>query len=213
MIVVIAAGLLFATAFSARIVVNDPDALLANFYVVPIALLAIEFGVTGGVIGATVGFALVPAWSVINTVHIAALGYISRGAVMFVTGVVVGRFSDRLRSDIAERQEAQRDLTLYADQLEGSIRGLARSVERLEAFAEIARAVGGETELERVLALIVDHGRGHRRRAHAGRVSARGKRAGGGQWQRPGRGAAATAARRGLARRRGADAWSAAPGR
>ena len=45
-IVVIAAGLLFAAAFSARIVVNDPDALLANFYVVPIALLAIEFGVT-----------------------------------------------------------------------------------------------------------------------------------------------------------------------
>jgi signal transduction histidine kinase len=159
-IVVAAAALLFGAAFSARIVINDPDALLANFYVIPIALLAIEFGVRGGVIGATIGFALVPAWSVINTVHVAALGYISRGAVMYVTGVVVGRFSDRLRSDIAERQEAQRDLTLYADQLEGSIRGLARSVERLEAFAEIARAVGGETELERVLALIVDHGRG-----------------------------------------------------
>jgi signal transduction histidine kinase len=159
-IVILAAGVLFAAAFSARIVIDDPDALLANFYVVPIALLAIEFGVRGGVIGATIGFALVPAWTVLNAVHVGALGYISRGAVMYVTGVVVGRFSDRLRSDIAERQEAQRDLTLYADQLEGSIRGLARSVERLEAFAEIARAVGGETELERVLALIVDHGRG-----------------------------------------------------
>jgi hypothetical protein len=159
-IVLVAAALLFAAAFAARIVINDPDALLANFYVVPIALLAIEFGVRGGVIGATIGFALVPAWSLINTVHVNALGYISRGAVMYVTGVVVGRFSDRLRSDIAERQGAQRDLTLYADQLEGSIRGLARSVERLEAFAEIARAVGGETELQRVLALIVDHGRG-----------------------------------------------------
>jgi signal transduction histidine kinase len=159
-IVILVAGVLFALAFTARVVVDDPDALLANFYVIPIALLAIEFGVRGGVIGATVGFALVPAWSVINAVHVAALGYISRGAVMYLTGVVVGRFSDRLRSDIAERQEAQRDLTMYADQLEGSIRGLARSVERLEAFAEIARAVGGETELERVLALIVDHGRG-----------------------------------------------------
>ena len=68
-IVVVAAGLLFAAAFATRMVVNDPDALLANFYVVPIALLAIEFGVSGGVIGATVGFALVPAWSVIDTVH------------------------------------------------------------------------------------------------------------------------------------------------
>jgi signal transduction histidine kinase len=141
-------------------VVNDPDALLANFYVVPIAVLAIEFGVRGGLIGATIGFALVPAWSLINTVHVNALGYVSRGAVMFVTGIVVGRFSDRLRNDITERQGAQRDLTLYADQLEGSIRGLARSVERLEAFAEIARAVGGETELGRVLALILAHGRG-----------------------------------------------------
>jgi signal transduction histidine kinase len=159
-IVVGAAAVLFAATFAARIVINDPDALLANFYVIPIAVLAIEFGVRGGLIGAAVGFALVPAWSVINTVHVAALGYVSRGAVMFLTGIVVGRFSDRLRNDIAERQGAQRDLTLYADQLEGSIRVLARSVERLEAFAEIARAVGGETELGRVLALILAHGRG-----------------------------------------------------
>lgn len=154
------AALMFAVTFSARVAINDPDALLANFYVIPIALLAIEFGVRGGLMAAALGFALVPAWSVINTVHVNALGYLSRGAVMLVTGVVVGRFSDRLRNDIAERQGAQRDLTLYADQLEGSIRGLARSVERLEAFAEIARAVGGETELERVLTLILTHGRG-----------------------------------------------------
>ncbi len=60
---------------------------------------------------------------------------------------------------MAIRQDAQRDLALYADQLEASNRGLARSVERLEAFAEIARAVGGETELERVLSLILAQGR------------------------------------------------------
>ena len=59
----------------------------------------------------------------------------------------------------AQREDAQRDLALYADQLEGSNRGLARSVERLEAFAEIARAVGGETDLERILSLILAHGR------------------------------------------------------
>ena len=34
-IVVVAAGLLFAAAFATRVIVNDPDALLANFYVVP----------------------------------------------------------------------------------------------------------------------------------------------------------------------------------
>jgi signal transduction histidine kinase len=49
---------------------------------------------------------------------------------------------------------------LYADQLERANQYLARSVEQLEAFAEIARGVGGETDLERVLSLILEHGRG-----------------------------------------------------
>ena len=157
--IVALAALLFAVAFAARLAVNDPDALLANFYIVPIALLAIEFGTRAGLIAAAVAFALVAAWSVINSVHVDSLGYVSRGAAFVITGVVVGVFSDRLRRDTAEREDAQRDLALYADQLEGSNRGLARSVERLEAFAEIARAVGGETDLERILSLILAHGR------------------------------------------------------
>ncbi len=150
---------LFGATFAARLAIHDPNALLANFYVVPIALVAIEFGARAGLIAAAVAFGLVFAWSAIESVHLGALGYISRGAAMLVTGAVVGSFSERLRHDIAERQDAQRDLALYADQLEESNRGLARSVERLEAFAEIARAVGGETELERVLRLILAHGR------------------------------------------------------
>ena len=157
--IVALAALLFVIAFTSRLVVDDPNALLANFYVVPIAVLAIEFGTRAGLIAAAVAFALVPAWSVINSVHVDALGYVSRGAAFLVTGVIVGGFSDRLRKDIAERQDAQRDLALYADQLEGSNRDLARSVARLEAFAEIARAVGGETDLERILSLILAHGR------------------------------------------------------
>jgi two-component system, NarL family, sensor histidine kinase DevS len=158
-VIVLISALLFAAAFSARVVINDPDALLANFYIIPVAVLAIEFGTVGGLIGAAVAEALVPAWSVINSVHVHPLGYIARGAAFVITAVVVGRFSERLRSDMAVRQDAQRDLALYADELEASNRGLARSVERLEAFAEIARAVGGETELERVLSLILAQGR------------------------------------------------------
>jgi signal transduction histidine kinase len=158
--IVALAAVLFAAAFSARLAVNDPNALLANFYIVPIAVLAIEFGMRAGLIAAAVAFALVPAWSVIDSVHVDALGYVSRGAAFVITGVIVGGFSDRLRRDMAERQEAQRDLAMYADQLEGSNRVLARSVERLEAFAEIARAVGGETDLEPILSLILSHGRG-----------------------------------------------------
>ena len=97
--IVALAALLFACAFAPRLAVNDPNALLANFYIVPIAVLAIEFGTRAGLIAAAVAFALVPAWSVINSVHVDALGYVSRGAAFVVTGVVVGAFSDRLRRD------------------------------------------------------------------------------------------------------------------
>jgi signal transduction histidine kinase len=150
---------LFAVAFTARIVVSDPNALLANFYVVPIALLAIEFGTRAGLLAAAGAFALVPIWSLIETVHVSALGYVSRGAVFVVTGAVVGTFSERLRHDIAERKRAQRELSVYADELERANRHLSRSVDQLEAFAEIARAVGGEVDLGRVLSLILAHGK------------------------------------------------------
>jgi signal transduction histidine kinase len=150
---------LFAAIFAVRLAVDDPDALIANFYVVPIALVAIEFGARPGLVASLVALGLVFAWSVVQTVHIDALGYTSRGAVLLITGVLVGHFSDRLRHDISERRRAERHLSLYADQLKGANQHLAQSVEGLEAFAQIARAVGGETDLDRVLALITAHGR------------------------------------------------------
>jgi signal transduction histidine kinase len=158
--VLLAAAVLFAVAFAARLAVHDPDALLANFYIVPIAILAIEFGTPAGFAGAAFALGLVFAWSAIETIHVDFLGYASRTAAFVVTGVVVGSFSQRLRQDIAARQRAQRHLALYADQLEWANHQLARTVEQLEAFSEIARAVGGETELRRVLSLILEHGRG-----------------------------------------------------
>ena len=158
--VLLAAGALFAVGFTARMVIHDPDALLANFYIIPIALLAIEFGTPAGVAAAGLALGLVFAWSAIETIHVNFLGYASRTAAFIVTGVVVGSFSQRLRQDIVARQRAQRHLALYADQLERANHQLARTVEQLEAFSEIARAVGGETELRRVLALILEHGRG-----------------------------------------------------
>jgi signal transduction histidine kinase len=153
------AAVLFAAIFAARLLIDDPPALIANFYVVPVAILAIEFGVRAGVLAAAVAVGLVFAWGAIETVHVGVLGYISRGAVVLLTGVLVGGFSERVRRDIADRRQAGRDLSLYADELERANVHLTRSVDRLEAFADIGRAVGGETDLERILSLILAHGR------------------------------------------------------
>jgi signal transduction histidine kinase len=153
------ATILFALTFAARLVIADPAALLANFYVVPIALLAVEFGTRAGLLAAAVSLGLVLAWSAIDTVHVSALGYSSRIAALIITGGVVGWSSQRLRADIAARQLAQQHLAMYADELERSNDNLGRTVDRLEAFEAIARAVGGEIDVDHVLRLILERGR------------------------------------------------------
>ncbi len=158
-VVLAAALLLFALAFAAREAVHDPNALIANFYTVPIALVAIEFGLRSGLAAAAFALALVLVWGAIETIHLGALGYVSRGAAFVLIGGLVGRFSERMRHDIAERRRAQCQLAGYADELERSNGHLAQSNTRLEAFAQIARTVGGETDLERVLLLILEQGR------------------------------------------------------
>jgi signal transduction histidine kinase len=158
-VVVATAAGLFALTFAARLTIDDPNALIANFYTLPVALLAIEFGVRGGLAGSFVAIALVFAWSLVNTVDVGVLGYTSRCAAVLLVGTVVGYLTERLRADIRARERAQWELALYTDELERANASLARSVVRLEAFADIARAVGGETDLRRVLELILEAGR------------------------------------------------------
>ncbi len=154
-----AAAVLFGLAFAARLAVNDPSALIANFYTVPIALVAIEFGLRAGLAAAAFAFALVVVWGAVAAVHVGALGYVSRAAVFLLIGGLVGHSAQRMRQDLAARRRAQRQLTGYADELERSNEDLAQSNGRLEAFARIARTLGGETDLERVLLLILEQGR------------------------------------------------------
>ncbi len=141
LVVLAVAAALFTLTFAARLAIDDPDALIANFYVVPITLLAIEFGTRGGVLAAAVALGLVFAWSVLQTVHLGVLGYTARGAALLVSGAVVGRFADRLREDVAERRRAQRHMSLYADQLARANQQLAQSVERLVAAERLRLSI------------------------------------------------------------------------
>jgi signal transduction histidine kinase len=159
-VVVGGAALLFAAIFALRLAVDDPSALVANFYAVPIALVAAELGLRAGLAAAAVAVGLVFAWGAVNGVHVGALGYVARAAVFLMVAGLVGRYSEARERDLASRREDTRELQLRAGELERSNEQLGQAVLRLEAFAEIARSVGGETDVARVLALILDHGRG-----------------------------------------------------
>jgi signal transduction histidine kinase len=154
------AGLLFGVIFASRVLIDDPGALVGNFYAVPIALVAAEFGLRAGLAAALVSAGLVFAWVFVNDVELGALGYIARDAVFFMVAALVGYYSEARERDIRSRREEHRELHLRAKELERSNSQLGQAVQRLEAFAEIARSVGGETDVQRVLSLILEHGRG-----------------------------------------------------
>ena len=158
--VVLIAALLFLAIFAFRLLIHDPSALVANFYAVPIAMLAAELGLRAGLAAAAVAVGLVFAWGAVKGVHVGVLGYVARAAVFFMVGGLVGRYSEAREQDLASRREAHREFELRAAELERSNEHLVQAVLRLEAFSEIARSVGGETDVQRVLGLILDHGRG-----------------------------------------------------
>ena len=158
--VVLIAALLFACTFAARMIIHDPSALLANFYTVPIALLAAQFGLRAGLAAAGVAFALVAAWGFLRGVDLVWLGYVSRAAVFIMVAGTVGVYSERVTRELALRRIGTREGELRARELQRSNDELRQAVVRLEAFAQIARSVGGETDLGRVLGLILDRARG-----------------------------------------------------
>jgi glucose-6-phosphate-specific signal transduction histidine kinase len=76
-------------------------------YVVPIALLALTFGVRGGLIGAALGFGLFLGWA-LKLGHLSVLGWVVRGTAMFLTGYLLGSAADaisRHESAISTEQE------------------------------------------------------------------------------------------------------------
>ena len=112
-----------------------------------------------GLAAAAFALLLVWAWGEFRTVEPSLLGYSTRGGVFVLVAVLVGYYSERLKRDITERRRAEVELEIRAHDLAVSNAELTLAVTRLEAFAEIARAVGGETELRTVLDRILSHGR------------------------------------------------------
>jgi signal transduction histidine kinase len=155
-----AAAVLFLAIFAFRLAIDDPSALVANFYAVPIALVAAELGLRAGFAAAGVAIGLVFAWGAVRGVHLGVLGYVARAAVFVMVGGLVGHYSEERERDLTARRKANREFELRAEELERSNAHLGQAVLRLEAFAEIARSVGGETDVQRVLDLILEHGRG-----------------------------------------------------
>ncbi|HUB73842.1 MAG TPA: HD domain-containing phosphohydrolase [Solirubrobacteraceae bacterium] len=140
-----AAVALFAGVYALRAGdpnVGDGEGIL---YVLPVGLLALRFGLRGGVGGALAGFALLVAWDESHDhVALTALGYVNRMLAFVVLGVLMGAFVDRRRKLEAEVQrfyEASLQAQRRAQQqLANSARWLETKVAERTYELEDARA-------------------------------------------------------------------------
>ena len=146
--------------FAAAPLGRRPGALIANTYTVPIALLAMVFGLRAGLAAAAFALLLVWAWGEFKQRRARACSATRRAAASSSSSPCSSATTRSGSSATSRSAGGRRPSSRSArDDLDVSNAELTLAVTRLEAFAEIARAVGGETELRTVLDRILEHGR------------------------------------------------------
>ncbi len=96
--VLIAVGL-FAVVSLARFFSDGNGEAIDILYSLPIALLAMSFGLRGGLVGAAIGFTLFAIIELVDGVgDIDATGWIARAAGLLLLGVLLGRSTDQIEA-------------------------------------------------------------------------------------------------------------------
>ena len=137
---------LFAVVLVLKLVVTEPGWGFPLLYDIPVALIALSFGVRGGLEAAVVGMVLFAIGDVAGDIHSNAAGYISRGLSFFVLAGLLGLYADRLRqADATARRLAgiveQTDDGVVVARTDGTITEWNAGAERLFGYTA-AEAIG-----------------------------------------------------------------------
>jgi PAS domain S-box-containing protein len=113
------AGMLFAGIFALRSLPTNPADADEVLFVLPIALLALRFGLRGGLAGALIALALAVAWDAeSHGAGVSIHGYVTRGLAFVVLGALLGEFVDKrrmLEGEALRNFDASLDLLAVAD--------------------------------------------------------------------------------------------------
>lgn len=105
--VLVAAGAMFAVIFALRMQSDSLTSGYALFNTLPIALLALRFGVRGGVAAAVFAELLFVVWAQAGEYDVDAAAYLTRATAFVTLGLLVGVLSEQLAAN-----EARFSLTL-----------------------------------------------------------------------------------------------------
>jgi signal transduction histidine kinase len=127
---------LFVIVFAARLLAGDAEDAVSLLYALPVALVAVSFGRTAGIVAGLLGVLLVVVWAVAADADMSLVGWASRMVPLLLLGGLVGDASDRLAGAEARHRQLeaaaqrQRDAVEINDTL---IQGMAASKWALEA--------------------------------------------------------------------------------
>jgi diguanylate cyclase (GGDEF)-like protein/PAS domain S-box-containing protein len=113
-VVLLTALALYAVVFAARQISTDPATGISFLYLLPIVLLAIEFGLGATVVGSVLALGLVGAWDAFEGVGLGFLGYAVRALVFVTVGALAAQTAERLHR---AAQETARTFELASDML------------------------------------------------------------------------------------------------
>lgn len=112
------AGVLFASVFLLRVTTGGPTEAYSMLYVLPVALLAVAFGLRGGVAAGMTAVALMAAWAVYDEVHLGPLAWASRVVPMLALGLLLGYATDRARRAEARQRAVEAAALLHQQAIE-----------------------------------------------------------------------------------------------
>jgi PAS domain S-box-containing protein len=101
------AVVLFAVILTLKLTVRTPGFGFPLLYDIPVALLAIAYGVRGGLTAAAVGMVLYAIGDAVGEVQSNVWGYTSRALTFVLLGGLLGLYSDRLRRADARTRESE----------------------------------------------------------------------------------------------------------
>ena len=105
----------FLGVFALRLVVDQVDEAPAFLYVVPITVVAVEYGTRAGLLAAGVALALFAVYAHIHELDLPLYGWITRAVVFLFLGGTLGYLADRLRSAHTVVQKSKTQLSSILD--------------------------------------------------------------------------------------------------
>jgi diguanylate cyclase (GGDEF)-like protein/PAS domain S-box-containing protein len=115
--VLLVAAAAFAAIFAARLATDSVGTGVGFLYVVPIVVLAVEFGRRAGLLAGGLALVLFAVWDELGDQAIDAVGYVSRAVIFLLVGWVTGRMSERLHRALARAEGGARHFALTRDLL------------------------------------------------------------------------------------------------